>query len=123
MFSIEFNFKFNLNSQISSTTNHHNQYLKLSSPAIDNNTGPVPSPTKSSTITIFPNVKYKNNIMEKYLRGLDCSNNNNNNKRDGMELSKWLESAANFTPKKNNYIEWDPVARYSDSFDLKASKC
>lgn len=54
--------------------------------------------------------------MEKYLRGLDCSNNNNNNnnKRDGMELSKWLESAANFTPKKNNYIEWDPVARYSN---------
>lgn len=62
--------------------------------------------------------------MEKYLRGLDdggggdgSSNNNNStstnhNRADGHELSKWLESAANFTPKKNNYIEWDTAARY-----------
>lgn len=64
--------------------------------------------TLSSTGNLFSNVKYKNNIMEKYLRGLDYSNNN---KADGMELSKWLESAANFTPKKNNYIEWDGTAR------------
>lgn len=51
------------------------------------------------------NPKYKNHIMEKYLRGLDCTNNN----KGGMELSKWIESAANFTPDKNNYIEWDTV--------------
>lgn len=56
----------------------------------------------------FSSAKYKNHIMEKYLRGLDNSsgNNNNNNKCD-LELSKWLESAANFTPDKKNYIEWD----------------
>ena len=66
---------------------------------------------KSSTATggVFSNVKYKNNIMEKYLRGLDCSNNN---KDGGLELSKWLESTANFTPDKNNYIEWDTMARF-----------
>lgn len=64
--------------------------------------------------------------MEKYLRGLDGSgggasltisagHNNDDiiempkNGAGGGELSKWLESAANFTPKKNNYIEWDPA--------------
>lgn len=45
--------------------------------------------------------------MEKWsldLRGLDCANKNNGG---GVELSKWLESAANFQPNKNNYIEWE----------------
>lgn len=43
--------------------------------------------------------------MEKYLRGLDGSGGDKNSKC-GLELSKWLESAAKFTPDKNNYIEW-----------------
>lgn len=59
--------------------------------------------------------KFKNHIMEKYLRGLDDETNNNNNEdinmNDGQlpendkkpELSKWLESTANFQPSKNNY--------------------
>lgn len=63
--------------------------------------------------------KFKNHIMEKYLRGLDDeTNNNNNNDADDdddesltnqhdnekkPELSKWLESTANFQPSKNNY--------------------
>jgi hypothetical protein len=75
--------------------------------------------------------------MEKYLRGLDetatgkftamplnMADQNNNEKgcvnynQDTTagsgsqqpavpELSKWLVSAANFTPSKNNYIDWD----------------
>lgn len=54
----------------------------------------------------FSNPKYKNHIMEKYLRGL------NETKGDFKEpkkpqLSKWLESAAKFTPEKNSYIDWN----------------
>lgn len=60
----------------------------------------------------FSNTKYKNQIMEKYLRGLDASPENK--AKYGLELSKWLESAANFTPDKNNYIEWD-----STRYELK----
>lgn len=70
----------------------------------------------------FPNsTKFKNHIMEKYLRGLDdestennnnCEqavNNNNNHESDvdmesnkKPELSKWLESTANFMPSNYN---------------------
>lgn len=50
------------------------------------------------------NAKYKNQIMEKYLRGLDDGAVHKDS--CGLELSKWLESAAKFTPEKNNYIEW-----------------
>jgi hypothetical protein len=66
--------------------------------------------------------KFKNHIMEKYLRGLDdeTTNNNNNNNcelvvnsngedQDALaesnkkpELSKWLESTANFMPSNYN---------------------
>lgn len=52
----------------------------------------------------FANPKYKNQIMEKYLRGLD---NTVDNKEKCGQLSKWLESVAKFTPEKNTYIEWD----------------
>lgn len=71
--------------------------------------------------------KFKNHIMEKYLRGLDNesnnnmddTNNNNTNSNVGEEgnpkkpeLSKWLESTANFTPSKSNYnIEWQSGVR------------
>lgn len=53
------------------------------------------------------NAKYKNQIMEKYLRGLDTDSSDSQPKKHGMELSKWLESTAKFTPDKNNYIEWN----------------
>lgn len=72
----------------------------------------------------FPTSKFKNHIMEKYLRGLDNAeypttitfDTNNNTFRaqinddpgayTGPELSKWLESAAKFTPSRDNYIDW-----------------
>lgn len=58
------------------------------------------------TLTIS-NPKYKQKIMEKYLR--DTSDLNlNQNVNSNPELSKWLESAEKFTPEKcNYYIEWD----------------
>lgn len=62
-------------------------------------------PPNISPNNCFSNPKYKNQIMEKYLQSLD--NNNMSDKKGGLELSKWLESAAKFTPDKNNYIEWD----------------
>lgn len=60
--------------------------------------------------SIGGSTKYKNHIMEKYLRGLDETNIEPGTKK-GPELSKWLESAANFTPNKNNYIDWNSTAR------------
>lgn len=76
-------------------------------------TKPKSESKSNESIGYFSNPKYKNQIMEKYLRGLN--NNNNTSKSSicdtkcngGMELSKWLESAAKFTPDKSNYIEWD----------------
>lgn len=56
--------------------------------------------SKPPSINCFSNPKYKNQIMEKYLSTLD------NKGKCELELSKWLESAAKFTPEKNNYIEW-----------------
>lgn len=53
--------------------------------------------------------KYKNQIIEKYLR--ECQKPEGN-LEDNLEeskpsmISKWLESAANFKPNENNYIEW-----------------
>lgn len=83
--------------------------------------------------------KFKNHIIEKYLRGLDGTiienpapsftpfetlvDNNNNHYNvqrtldeaapvlTGPQLSKWLESAANFTPSRENYIEWCAAER------------
>lgn len=59
-----------------------------------------------------PNTKYKQQIMEKYLR--DTTTVPGDRSSSSMpascspELSKWLESAAKFTPNKNNYfIEWN----------------
>lgn len=61
--------------------------------------------SRQQPVNCFANPKYKNQIMEKYLRGLEDSPDNKG--KCGLELSKWLESAAKFTPDKNNYIEWD----------------
>lgn len=63
------------------------------------------SDAKQQAANCFANPKYKNQIMEKYLRGLEGSPDSKG--KCGLELSKWLESAAKFTPEKNNYIEWD----------------
>lgn len=94
---------------MSSTTNNSNSYIKLN---ITDNNSMNDNNKLTNTInapSFNGNSKYKNHIMEKYLRGLDCTNNN---KDGGIELSKWKESAANFTPDKNNYIEWDSAVRY-----------
>lgn len=50
------------------------------------------------------NTKYKQQMMEKYLRDTSQSSSASTS---SPELSKWLESAANFTPNKNNYIDWN----------------
>lgn len=86
--------------QVSSTTNINNID---SSAVIKTNDG---SMTKTSHNN-FSNAKYKKQIMEKYLRGLDMDSSDSEPKKCGMELSKWLESTAKFTPEKNNYIEWN----------------
>lgn len=97
---------------MSSTTNNPNSYIKLN--VTDNSMVADKLTNNSPNNGLNGNSKYKNHIMEKYLRGLDCTNNNN--KDGGVELSKWIESAANFTPDKNNYIEWDTV-RYKLGID------
>lgn len=53
--------------------------------------------------------KYKNHIMEKYLR--DCQKPEYHEEETSEEskpsmISKWLESAANFKPSENSYIDW-----------------
>lgn len=53
--------------------------------------------------------KYKNHIMEKYLR--DCQKPENQFNEENYEdkpsmISKWLESAANFKPSEKNYLNW-----------------
>lgn len=133
--------------QISSTTQSvhlchqksHNNSVCSSTQSTSPPAVPPSNTMPPSEPQYFPNAKYKNNIMEKYLR--DCnplpeptvltelttkySNSSPENELSGssrsgentqlmggIELSKWLESAANFTPNKNNYIEWDSVARY-----------
>lgn len=72
----------------------------------------------SSTTEIEPELnpfsqtsnKYKNQIIEKYLK--DCQKPENRFNENLVEenkpsmISKWLESAANFKPSENNYIEW-----------------
>lgn len=83
--------------QISSTTNDFQFQQQFSSPEHKQ---------------LFTNsTKFKNHIMEKYLRGLDdeTASNNNNNENDvdmeankKPELSKWLESTANFMPSNYN---------------------
>ncbi|XP_055543673.1 uncharacterized protein DDB_G0283357 isoform X2 [Wyeomyia smithii] len=96
----------------------------------------TPSTTVCPTNNQKPGTnKYKNNIMEKYLRDLgevdpdviatsdgeqsDCANpfqqsqaiisaqQTSCESRGPPSLSKWLESTAKFTPSKNNYIDWD----------------
>ncbi|XP_075152961.1 uncharacterized protein LOC142226711 isoform X2 [Haematobia irritans] len=104
---------------------------------------------KQSAANVGTKTKYKQKIMEKYLRDTFDANGapmppsttttfiqtyrpdgqnhpdhatvycNNSNAttiiKSGAELSKWLESAAKFTPNKNNYyIEWNNKRNKSD---------
>ncbi|XP_043651550.1 homeobox protein Mohawk isoform X1 [Drosophila teissieri] len=49
--------------------------------------------------------KYKHQMMEKYLRDSSTAKTIS---QQGTQLNKWLESAAKFTPDRNNYhIEWN----------------
>ncbi|XP_049822063.1 uncharacterized protein LOC109601869 isoform X2 [Aethina tumida] len=52
--------------------------------------------------------KYKNHIMEKYLRDCQKPEFTDANKTDDKPsmISKWLESAANFKPSENSYLDW-----------------
>ncbi|KAH8412483.1 hypothetical protein KR009_002490 [Drosophila setifemur] len=76
----------------------------------------VESEELSDRIPLLPPVtvarsKYKHLMMEKYLR--DSSSMEEPNP-PGTQLNKWLESAAKFTPDRNNYhIEWN-TSRWGD---------
>lgn len=54
----------------------------------------------------FAQHKYKNHIMEKYLR--DCQKPDCDLEEEAKPsmISKWLESAVNFRPSENNYLHW-----------------
>lgn len=95
-------------------------------------TATCPITNGSSSSDSATKTKYKQKIMEKYLRDTNDSIQTNSNIqlqpqgqdngqfpatyvngnnttiiKSGAELSKWLESAAKFQPNKNNYyIEW-----------------
>lgn len=81
------------------------QCFQISSTTDESKTDEVQNEYNKSTTIGFSNTKYKNHIMEKYLRGLNESNKIVEIKKP--QLSKWLESAAKFTPEKNSYIDWN----------------
>lgn len=65
-----------------------------------------------SSLSLSGGNKYKNHIMEKYLRDCQKPLDDVLEKTKGEEdhkppiLSKWLESAAKFRPSQNNYLNW-----------------
>ncbi|XP_028134207.1 homeobox protein Mohawk isoform X1 [Diabrotica virgifera virgifera] len=48
--------------------------------------------------------KYKNHMMEKYLR--DCQKPFQTSDDTKPMMSKWLKSAANFIPSESSYLDW-----------------
>lgn len=97
---------------------NHSPYQR-SSPASAEQTSAEPATHKTPS-TNGSTAKYKSNIMEKYLRDLQpdafagkdpMGDDGIMGNGEGRELSKWLESAANFTPDKKNYIEWEGGVR------------
>ncbi|XP_016022891.2 homeobox protein Mohawk isoform X2 [Drosophila simulans] len=57
--------------------------------------------------------KYKHQMMEKYLRDSSPAKTTS---QQGTQLNKWLESAAKFTPDRNNYhIEWNMTRQKASS--------
>ncbi|KAH8237779.1 hypothetical protein KR032_000065 [Drosophila birchii] len=64
--------------------------------------------------TMVGRAKYKQQMMEKYLRDSSTGENVNNKPQPGAQLNKWLESAAKFTPDRSNYhIEWNSTRQKS----------
>lgn len=55
------------------------------------------------TETPFTPAKYKNHIMEKYLKDCQKPEQFDNDLTKPSMISKWLESAVNFKPNENNY--------------------
>ncbi|XP_031628275.1 homeobox protein Mohawk isoform X2 [Contarinia nasturtii] len=105
-------------SQVSSTTNNNN--INDSVVHTKANTDTTETESKqppNNNNNCFSNPKYKNQIMEKYLQSLD--GNGTGERKGGLELSKWLESTAKFTPDKNNYIEWDSKKMCSNKEDYQ----
>lgn len=54
----------------------------------------------------FAQHKYKNHIMEKYLRDCQKPDCDLEDEAKPSMISKWLESAVNFRPSENNYLHW-----------------
>ncbi|XP_017774896.1 PREDICTED: homeobox protein Mohawk [Nicrophorus vespilloides] len=70
----------------------------------------ISSTTEPEPENPFAQHKYKNHIMEKYLK--DCQKPDNVSSKVNGEtekpsmISRWLESAVNFKPSQNNYLDW-----------------
>ncbi|KAH8353388.1 hypothetical protein KR084_010724 [Drosophila pseudotakahashii] len=66
-----------------------------------------------SEVQMGGRAKYKHQMMEKYLRDSSTAESAS---QPSTQLNKWLESAAKFTPNRNNYhIEWSTSRQKSDS--------
>lgn len=85
-----------------SYTVRENNIKKLSEPLYPPST-PISGETEPNP---FAQHKYKNHIMEKYLR--DCQKPDCDLEEEAKPsmISKWLESAVNFRPSENNYLHW-----------------
>ncbi|XP_034474084.1 LIM/homeobox protein Lhx3 [Drosophila innubila] len=79
----------------------------------------LPDRTQSDHLPMLSTIppgkaKYKQQMMEKYLRDSNALDGNMTTSEvtagdsNGTQLNKWLESAARFTPDRHNYhIEWN----------------
>ncbi|XP_055917852.1 homeobox protein Mohawk isoform X1 [Eupeodes corollae] len=80
----------------------------------------------STNPAFAPSPKYKQQIMEKYLRDTTTEDKPSSPSAAtscSPELSKWLESAAKFTPNKNNYfIEWNGKKCKADKNSSREAK-
>lgn len=65
----------------------------------------ISSTTESDPENPFAQNKYKNHIMEKYIRDCQKPFDISEDNKPSM-ISKWLESAANFRPSENTYVDW-----------------
>ncbi|CAG9771202.1 unnamed protein product [Ceutorhynchus assimilis] len=63
----------------------------------------VSSTTEMDSNPFSQSVKYKNHIMEKYMR--DCRQQNPEMDKPSM-IAKWLQSAEKFRPEEGNYIDY-----------------
>ncbi|CAG9863345.1 unnamed protein product [Phyllotreta striolata] len=65
----------------------------------------ISSTTPGDQENPFAQNKYKSHIMEKYIRDCQKPFDASEENKPSM-ISKWLESAANFKPDKNTYVDW-----------------